>query len=232
MAHGKRLQGRVDGRRSRQDLSARRGGEDRQGQRQGEVRRDHRGRDEPRHRSAPRRPDGARHDRAAERHRQDGARGGVRPRRRRPRRPRLPAPTWSGAEDLAEKIKAGEIDFDRCIATPDMMGVVGRLGKILGPRGLMPNPKLGTVTMDVTAAVKAAKAGSGRVPRREGWHRSCRRRQGQLQRGGDRRQRQGAGRARSTAPSRAGAKGTFIKKVSLSSTMGPGVKLDPATALS
>src|SRR6476659_9579556 len=65
-----------------------------------------------------------------------------------------------GAEDLAEKVQAGEIAFDRCIATPDMMGVVGRLGKILGPRGLMPNPKLGTVTQDVTAAVKAAKAGS------------------------------------------------------------------------
>ena len=65
-----------------------------------------------------------------------------------------------GAEDLAEKIKAGEIDFDRCIATPDMMGVVGRLGKVLGPRGLMPNPKLGTVTQDVAGAVKAAKAGS------------------------------------------------------------------------
>src|SRR6201995_3913952 len=65
-----------------------------------------------------------------------------------------------GAEDLAEKINGGEMGFERCIATPDMMGVVGRLGKVLGPRGLMPNPKLGTVTQDVTAAVKAAKAGS------------------------------------------------------------------------
>jgi len=64
-----------------------------------------------------------------------------------------------GADDLAEKIQAGEINFDRCIATPDMMGVVGRLGKILGPRGLMPNPRLGTVTMDVKGAVTAAKAG-------------------------------------------------------------------------
>ena len=64
-----------------------------------------------------------------------------------------------GAEDLAEKIQAGEINFDRCIATPDMMGVVGRLGKVLGPRGLMPNPRLGTVTMDVKGAVTAAKAG-------------------------------------------------------------------------
>ncbi len=64
-----------------------------------------------------------------------------------------------GAEDLAEKVQAGEIDFDRCIATPDMMALVGRLGKILGPRGLMPNPKLGTVTMDVKGAVAAAKAG-------------------------------------------------------------------------
>jgi large subunit ribosomal protein L1 len=65
-----------------------------------------------------------------------------------------------GADDLAEKVQAGDIQFDRCIATPDMMALVGRLGKILGPRGLMPNPKLGTVTQDVTAAVKAAKAGS------------------------------------------------------------------------
>src|SRR5690348_5080024 len=64
-----------------------------------------------------------------------------------------------GAEDLAEKIQAGEINFDRCIATPDMMGIVGRLGKILGPRGLMPNPRLGTVTMDVRGAVQAAKSG-------------------------------------------------------------------------
>ena len=64
-----------------------------------------------------------------------------------------------GAEDLAEKVQAGEIEFDRCIATPDMMGVVGRLGKILGPRGLMPNPRLGTVTMDVKGAIKAAKGG-------------------------------------------------------------------------
>ena len=135
-----------------------------------------------------------------------------------------------GAEDLAEKINAGEINFDRCIATPDMMGVVGRLGKVLGPRGLMPNPKLGTVTQDVTAAVKAAKAGSieFRAEKAGIVH-------------------AGVGKAsfseeaiaanvkalvtRSTAPSRRGAKGTFIKKVSLSSTMGPGVKLDPATAL-
>src|SRR5688572_16454769 len=135
-----------------------------------------------------------------------------------------------GAEDLAEKINAGEMNFERCIATPDMMGVVGRLGKVLGPRGLMPNPKLGTVTQDVTAAVKAAKAGSieFRAEKAGIIH-------------------AGVGKASFseeaiaanikalvTAINRAkpsGAKGTFIKKVSLSSTMGPGVKLDPATAL-
>jgi large subunit ribosomal protein L1 len=135
-----------------------------------------------------------------------------------------------GAEDLAEKINAGEMNFERCIATPDMMGVVGRLGKVLGPRGLMPNPKLGTVTQDVTAAVKAAKAGSieFRAEKAGIIH-------------------AGVGKASFSeeaitanvkalvsAINRAkpsGAKGTFIKKVSISSTMGPGVKLDPATAL-
>ena len=135
-----------------------------------------------------------------------------------------------GAEDLAEKINGGEMNFDRCVATPDMMGVVGRLGKVLGPRGLMPNPKLGTVTQDVTAAVKAAKAGSieFRAEKAGIVH-------------------AGVGKASFSeeaiaanvkalvgAINRAkpsGAKGTFIKKVSLSSTMGPGVKLDPASAL-
>ncbi len=135
-----------------------------------------------------------------------------------------------GAEDLAEKISAGEINFERCVATPDMMGVVGRLGKVLGPRGLMPNPKLGTVTQDVAAAVKAAKAGSieFRAEKAGIVH-------------------AGVGKASFSedalvanvkalvnAINRAkpsGAKGTFIKKVSISSTMGPGVKLDPATAL-
>jgi large subunit ribosomal protein L1 len=135
-----------------------------------------------------------------------------------------------GAEDLAEKINAGEMNFERCIATPDMMGVVGRLGKVLGPRGLMPNPKLGTVTMDVAAAVKSAKAGSVEFRAEKSGIVHA-----------------GVGKASFSeqaitenvkalvgAISRAkpsGAKGTFIKKVSLSSTMGPGVKLDPATAL-
>ncbi len=130
-----------------------------------------------------------------------------------------------GAEDLAEKVQAGEINFDRCIATPDMMGVVGRLGKILGPRGLMPNPRLGTVTMDVKAAVTAAKGGQVEFRAEKA---------GLVQ--------AGVGKASFTeaailenvkafvgAISRAkptGIKGTFIKKVSLSSTMGPGLKLE------
>ena len=130
-----------------------------------------------------------------------------------------------GAEDLAEKIQAGEIDFDRCIATPDMMAVVGRLGKVLGPRGLMPNPKLGTVTPDVAGAIAAQKGGQVefRVEKAGVVH-------------------AGVGKASFTedaleanvraflnAVTKAkpsGAKGTYVTKVAVSSTMGPGVKID------
>jgi large subunit ribosomal protein L1 len=132
-----------------------------------------------------------------------------------------------GAEDLAEKIQAGEINFDRCIATPDMMGVVGRLGKVLGPKGLMPNPKLGTVTMDVTKAVTDAKSGQVefRVEKAGIIH---------------------AGIGKASFPEAdlkanfdafvdaivkakpSGAKGKYVKKIALSSSMGPGVRLDTA----
>ncbi len=133
-----------------------------------------------------------------------------------------------GDDDLAEKVRQGEIDFERCIATPDMMPVVGKLGKILGPRGLMPNPKLGTVTQDVAEAVSAAKGGQVefRVEKAGIIH-------------------AGVGKASFAdgdlvenirtlvdAVSKAkpsGAKGTYIKKVSVSSTMGPGLKLDVAS---
>ena len=132
-----------------------------------------------------------------------------------------------GAEDLMETIQGGQIDFDRVIATPDMMGVVGRLGKVLGPKGLMPNPKLGTVTMDVTKAVTDAKSGQieFRVEKAGIIH-------------------AGIGKASFTEvdlkanfdafldaivkakPS--GAKGKYVQKVAVSSTMGPGVKVDTA----
>jgi len=135
-----------------------------------------------------------------------------------------------GAEDLMEQVQAGQMNFDRCIATPDMMGVVGRLGKVLGPRGLMPNPKLGTVTMNVTEAVKAAKSGQVqfRVEKAGIIH-------------------AGIGRASFTEiqiaenikafvdainkakPS--GAKGVYMKKVSVSTTMGPGLKLDVSSVI-
>ena len=130
-----------------------------------------------------------------------------------------------GAEDLAERVQQGQLDFDRCIATPDMMAVVGKLGKILGPRGLMPNPKLGTVTPDVAAAVAAAKTGQieFRVEKAGIVH---------------------AGLGRTSFPADAirdnvkafmdaifkakpsGAKGTYVKRVSLSPTMGPGVSVN------
>ena len=135
-----------------------------------------------------------------------------------------------GAEDLAEKIQAGEINFDRCIATPDMMGVVGRLGKILGPRGLMPNPRLGTVTMDVKGAVSAAKAGQVefRAEKAGIIHAGI----GKVSFTDDAiaiNVRAMVDALTKAKPS--GAKGQYIKKISLSSTMGPGVKLEIGTIL-
>ncbi|MFS2219348.1 50S ribosomal protein L1 [Commensalibacter sp. A3DC] len=133
-----------------------------------------------------------------------------------------------GDEDLAEKVLAGQVDFDRCIATPDMMALVGRLGKILGPRGLMPNPKLGTVTMDVKSAVTAAKSGQVEYRAEKG---------GVIH--------AGVGKASFSAENlleniRAfvdtvqkarptGVKGTYMKKIYLSSTMGPGIEVDIAS---
>ncbi len=129
-----------------------------------------------------------------------------------------------GAEDLMEQVQKGQIDFDRCIATPDMMAVVGRLGKILGPRGLMPNPKLGTVTMDVAAAVSAAKAGQVefRVEKAGIIHGGV----GKLSFSESvlaENIRAFIGAVMKAKPS--GAKGTYVKRISLSSSMGPGLKL-------
>jgi large subunit ribosomal protein L1 len=133
-----------------------------------------------------------------------------------------------GAEELVETVQKGEINFDRCIATPDMMALVGRLGKVLGPRGLMPNPKVGTVTNDVTQAVKDAKGGAVefRVEKAGILH-------------------AGVGKASFTAEALtenvrafadavnkakpSGAKGTYLKRIALASTQGPGVRVDPAS---
>ena len=134
-----------------------------------------------------------------------------------------------GAEDLMEAIQSGKIEFDRCIATPDLMPLVGRLGKILGPRNLMPNPKVGTVTMDVKTAVAAAKGGEVQYKAEKG---------GVVHAGigkvsfSEEKLVQNV-RAFVEAVVRAkptGAKGTYLKKVSLASTMGPGVSLDLASA--
>lgn len=133
-----------------------------------------------------------------------------------------------GAEDLVETVAKGVIEFDRAIATPDMMGLVGRLGKVLGPRGLMPNPKVGTVSMDVAGAVKAAKGGAVEFKVEKA---------GIVQAGIGKAsftEEQLAGNIRAFVDAvvkarPAGAKGTYVKKVSLSSTMGPGLKLDLAT---
>ncbi len=135
-----------------------------------------------------------------------------------------------GAEDLLERVQGGFMDFDRVIATPDMMALVGRLGKVLGPRGLMPNPKVGTVTMDVRGAVEAAKGGAVefRVEKAGIVHAGIGKAsfdEGKLVENI---------RAFADAVSRAkptGAKGTYIQRIAVSSTMGPGVKVDPSSIL-
>ena len=133
-----------------------------------------------------------------------------------------------GAEDLAEKIRNGETKFDRCIATPDMMAVVGKLGKILGPKGLMPNPKLGTVTPDVASAIKAAKAGQieFRVEKEGIIHAGV----GKASfSSGDLAENVAAFVNAIVKAKPSGAKGVYMKRVSLSSTIGPGVRLDVAS---
>ena len=134
-----------------------------------------------------------------------------------------------GAEDLMEIVQSGKIEFDRCIATPDMMPIVGRLGKVLGPRNLMPNPKVGTVTMDVKAAIEAAKGGEVQFKAEKAGvvHAGV----GKASFGADKLAENV--RAFVDAVSKAkpsGAKGTYMKKIALSSTMGPGVTLDVAKA--
>ncbi len=133
-----------------------------------------------------------------------------------------------GAEDLAEKVQAGEIAFDRCIATPDMMGVVGRLGKILGPRGLMPNPRLGTVTMDVKGAISAAKGGQVefRAEKAGIIHAGI----GKASFDEDKLLENAKALADAIQKAKpAGAKGNYVQKVALSSTMGPGIRVDATT---
>lgn len=133
-----------------------------------------------------------------------------------------------GADDLAEKVQAGDIQFDRCIATPDMMGVVGKLGKILGPRGLMPNPKLGTVTMDVKGAVTAAKSGQieFRAEKAGVIHAGI----GKASFAEDKLVENAKALVDAVQKAKpTGAKGTYLQRVAVSSTMGPGVHVDVST---
>ena len=130
-----------------------------------------------------------------------------------------------GAEDLMETIQGGQIDFDRVIATPDMMGVVGRLGKVLGPKGLMPNPKLGTVTMNVAAAVQAAKGGQieYRVEKAGIIHAGI----GKASFGAEDLRRNFDALVDAVVKAKpSGAKGKYLQKAAMSSSMGPGVKID------
>jgi len=134
-----------------------------------------------------------------------------------------------GAEDLMETVQGGKIEFDRCIATPDMMPIVGRLGKVLGPRNLMPNPKVGTVTMDVADAVKAAKGGEVqfKVEKAGVVHAGV----GKASFDEDKLVANVKAFVNAVAKAKpTGAKGTYMKKISLSSTMGPGVSIDVASA--
>ncbi len=133
-----------------------------------------------------------------------------------------------GADDLAERVQAGDIQFDRCIATPDMMALVGRLGKILGPRGLMPNPRLGTVTMDVKGAITAAKAGQVefRAEKAGIVHAGI----GKASFSEDKLLENAKAFADAITKARpTGAKGTYVRNAALSSTMGPGVRVDVGT---
>ncbi len=133
-----------------------------------------------------------------------------------------------GAEDLMEDVQKGNMDFDRVIATPDMMGVVGRLGKVLGPKGLMPNPKLGTVTMDVKGAVEAAKAGQVeyRVEKAGIIHGGV----GKVSFGEDQIAENASAFIKAVIKAKpTGAKGTYVKRIGITSTMGPGLKIDVAS---
>src|SRR5690606_10859938 len=152
------------------------------------------------------------------------------PRVRRPRRPRRPAPT-SWARKIWPRIEAGDIDFDVAVATPDMMGLVGRLGRILGPRGVMPNPKSGTVTMDVAEAVRQIKAGKVefRMNKEAGIHVAIGKVSFDVEKLYDN------FKALMDAILRAkpaAAKGQYLRSVAVSSTMGPGIKLDPQAVMS
>ena len=135
-----------------------------------------------------------------------------------------------GAEDLVAEVQGGSINFDRCIATPDMMPLVGRLGKVLGPRGLMPNPRVGTVTPDVAAAVRAAKGGAVefRVEKAGIVHGGV----GKASFAADKLAENIRAFADAVAKAKpTGAKGHYIQRIAISSTMGPGVKIDPASVM-